>query len=92
MISTRNGVAINVAPNPVTNNEATFQLYAVEPTIGELVIADLHGNVILRRENVRAAPDWPITKVVFNDVASGTFAAMLITPHGVGRATILKLP
>ena len=44
------------------------------------------------RENVRASPEWPITRVVFNDVASGTFAAMLITPHGVGRATILKLP
>lgn len=91
-VTTRASAAINVAPNPITNNEASFQLYAVEPTVGELVISDLHGNVVLRRENVRASPEWPITRVVFNDVASGTFAAMLITPHGVGRATILKLP
>lgn len=91
-VTTRASAAINVAPNPITNNEASFQLYAVEPTVGELVISDLHGNVVYRRENVRASPDWPITRVIFNDVASGTFAAMLITPHGVGRATILKLP
>lgn len=91
-VTTRASAAINVAPNPITNNEASFQLYAVEPTVGELVISDLHGNVVYRRDNVRASPEWPITRVVFTDVASGTFAAMLITPHGVGRATILKLP
>ena len=92
LITQKTSAAINVAPNPIINNEASFQLYSVEPTIGELVIMDLQGNVVFRRENVRASPEWPITHIEFNDLASGTLVAMLVTPHGVGRTTILKLP
>lgn len=92
LISTTTRAAINVAPNPITNNQASFQLYCAVPTVGELVISDLQGNIVLRRENVAASPDWPITQVEFGDVASGTLAASLITPHGVGHITILKLP
>jgi hypothetical protein len=92
LITAKATAAINVAPNPITNNQASFQLYCAVPTVGELVITDLQGNVVLRRDNVAASPEWPITQVEFGDIASGTLAAALITPHGVGRITILKLP
>jgi hypothetical protein len=69
-----------------------FILPGLAAILGELVITDLQGNVVLRRDNVAASPEWPITQVEFGDIASGTLAAALITPHGVGRITILKLP